>query len=280
MYFSFFFSCLFAMSLHVYLPRTHIRRPPCVCTRRLPCTRTRGAPGSLQAAHSRGREKTPRKKIAPPLRRPEPNGRTGRPLPCTGRGSPPRPTAPLGDPAAPVQPRARPGGLACQPPHPAKRHPAPTLHLHLHLHRAHTAVTANRRPRGRRKGTGRLPCTQPAPPADAQARRRDLPATRTGHLPCTHPAPTLHLPCTYPAPAQSPSAAGPAPSRATHGRPQPRRPSRKGTELPTLHLAPGAHQTGRPRPRSRTSGSPRKARRTGELSLGNLGEGGFTLSRS
>ena len=177
-------------------PRTHIRRPP--------CTRARGAPGSLQAAHSRGRKKNTRKKIAPPLRRPEPNGRTGRPLPCTGRGSPPGRRCRSGTPRPRCSPGHAPAGSRASRriPQNVTRHlpctyPAPTLHLHLH--RAHTAVTANRRPRRRRKGTGRLPCT-------------------------------------YPAPAQSPS-------RATHGRPQPRRPSRKGTEIPTLHLAPGARQT-------------------------------------
>jgi hypothetical protein len=247
-------TCIHA-STHFYSPYFDVptlRRPrryvlPALpCTRRPPCTRTRGAPGSLQAVRPRGRKKTPPKKIAPPLRRPEPNGRTGRPLPCTGRGSPPpnRPAAPLGDPAAPVQPRARPGGFACQPPHPAKRHPstypapapgtypapAPSAPVRrqprpphpakrhpsptLHLHRA--PVTTLRR----------------APSAPVAASRglripqnvtRHLPCTCTRHLPCATPSRhagknadlpatrTGRLPCTYPAPApaQGPSAAGP-----------------------------------------------------------------------
>ncbi len=166
-------------------------------------------------------------------------------------------------------------------PWPAQRapaaYPAPTLHLAL--------------PSCPIGGPGGTPpsCPPRAYPAPAH-----LPAPEAGRLALPHRRLTLHRPGGRGLQRRGSHAAAGLSNllrASTLGVPASRqkgtRPCPTGTGPPTLHPVPLVRFAGPPRARPTArffslalSLTPRKARLEGELSLGNLGEGGFTLSRS
>ncbi len=197
-----------------------------------------------------------RKKKSPPLRVPQPTRRHRGPATLDRPREPPRPRAPpVSYPAPRAQARARPRRFPCQRANPAKPprrppHQAPTPHL---------------------------PCTYPAPtlclplaPAPRPSTFPALAGSRGGRA--RMPLSTGNLPCTYPAPG------GWQRGRA-------RRPAATKSEGHRSFLPCTASTAEKKRKRKRKGNKKKRRPPQGPppgagLSLGNLGEGGFTLSRS